>query len=56
MKTYAVMFQKGWRVGTRALRIEYPEAETETEAIKKAKAMFPEAKAQGYRLYKVREA
>jgi hypothetical protein len=47
------MFQKGYRVGTRSLRICYPEAKSYREAVKKAKAEFPEWKSKGYYLYRV---
>lgn len=53
MARWAVMFQRGYRVGARSLRIEYPEAATEKAAVKAAKAMFPEWKAQRYYVYRV---
>ena len=53
--THTVMFQRGHRVGARSLRMEYVTAETEAEAIKAAKRLFPEWKAEGYYVYRVKE-
>lgn len=55
MYTHVVMFQKGHRVGARSLRIEYVTAKTDAAAIKAAKLLFPEWKAQGYYVYRCKE-
>lgn len=54
MKTeFTVHFQKGTRVGARSLRMVHVEADSEAQAIAKAKAESPEYRARGYRLTRV---
>lgn len=53
MLEYTVHFQKGSRVGTRSLRMEHVSAENSEAAIKAAKKLFPNFRAEGYRLTRV---
>jgi hypothetical protein len=53
MIEFTVHFQKGHRVGARAIRMEHVQAADAREAVKIAKAQFPEARAEGFRLTRV---
>ncbi|MGH6792164.1 MAG: hypothetical protein ACRECF_05435 [Methyloceanibacter sp.] len=54
MTEYTVHFQRGFRVGTRSLRMERVEAETPEQAIKVAKkTAFPDHREQRYGVVRV---
>ena len=53
MTEFTVHFQKGTRVGARALRMVHVEADTAAQAIKLAKTEFNGADAKGYRVTRV---
>lgn len=46
--TYVVKFQRGHRVGARSLRMEYVDAGSHNDAVRKAKKLFPTWKDEGY--------
>ena len=53
MTEYTVHFQKGSRVGARSTRMVQVEAETDRQAVTKAKAEFPDYRAQRYAVVRV---
>ena len=50
---YTVHFQKGYRVGSRSLRLVHVLAVSDSHAIAKAKAEFPDFRAQRYAIVRV---
>jgi hypothetical protein len=50
---YTVHFQKGTRIGTRSLRMEHVQAATASQAVAMAKRLFPDFRAQKYRIVRV---
>jgi hypothetical protein len=53
MTEFTVHFQKGHAVGARRIHMEHVEAADAREAIKLAKAKFPDWRVEGFRLTRV---